>query len=83
MHTFMARYGSRTDLSSRFSDLHDQHPPRQRHPLDNSGRTVRCIYQVIDGSDGDAVVTTYRNEHLANVHARTSPAYSVRPIILD
>lgn len=45
-------------------------------------RTVRALFQVIDTSDGEAVIETYRNVHLANKLAATSPAYEVREFSL-
>jgi hypothetical protein len=41
-----------------------------------------ALYQVIDTSDGDAVVDTFRNPHLADKKAALSPAYRVREFIL-
>ena len=47
--------------------------------LNNHGpRNVNAIFQVYDTSDGDAVVETFRNEHIANRKAESNPAYRVR-----
>lgn len=42
----------------------------------------RALYQVIDTSDGDAVVGTFRNRVLADRQAETSPAYRVREYLI-
>lgn len=51
--------------------------------LNNHGpRNVRALYQVIDHSDGEAVVDTFRNRVLADRLAALSPAYEVREFSL-
>lgn len=42
----------------------------------------RALYQVIDTSDDDAVIETYRNRVLAERRAETSPAYRVREYLI-
>lgn len=61
---------------------HSTEPKGYRCALNAGTREVRAIYQVIDTSDGDAVVDTFRNEVLANRLAATSPSYRVRPFAL-
>ena len=42
----------------------------------------RALYQVIDTSDGDAVVDTFRNRVLAERLCETSPVYRVREYLI-
>ena len=42
----------------------------------------RALYQVIDASDGDAVVDTFRNRALADRLCATSPVYRVREYLI-
>ena len=42
----------------------------------------RALYQVIDRSDGDFVVETFRNAALAEKLAATTPSYEVRSFLL-
>lgn len=42
----------------------------------------RALYTVIDTSDGDTVVGTFRNKHLAERKAATSPTYRVREYLI-
>ncbi len=57
---------------------HSTEPKGYRCALNTGERNVRALYQVIDTSDGDAVVNTYRNGALANKAAMASPSYRVR-----
>lgn len=57
---------------------HSTAPKPYRCPLNPGPRNVRSIFQVIDTSDGDAVIETFRNVHLANKLAAVSPTYQVR-----
>ena len=57
-------------------------PKPYRCALNQGGREVNEIHQVIDTSDGDAVVETFRNKFLADKKAELSPAYVVRSFSL-
>lgn len=61
---------------------HSTEPKGYRCPLNPGTREVRALYQVIDTSDGDAVVATFRNEALAYRLKSTSPSYRVREFAL-
>jgi hypothetical protein len=41
------------------------------------------LYHVIDTSDGDTLVSTWRNKHLADKAAATSPTFRVREFDLN
>lgn len=58
-------------------------PKPYRCALDTGERIVNAIYQVIDRSDGDHVVDTFRNRFLAEKLAATSPVYEVREYLLN
>jgi len=57
---------------------HSTEPKPRRNPLDQGPRNVVALYQVIDTSDGDAVIETFRNNFLAQRLADTMPTYRVR-----
>lgn len=61
---------------------HSTAPKPYRCPLNPGTREVRAIYQVIDLSDGESVVETYRNEVIANRAIEGHPSYVVREIAL-
>ena len=42
----------------------------------------RALYTVIDTSDDDTVVATFRNRALAERHGNTSPTYRVREYLI-
>lgn len=42
------------------------------------GGLVKQLFLVVDTSDGDAVVGTFRSEHLAERVANNNPSYRVR-----
>lgn len=53
-------------------------PKQARHPLDPGPRNVVALYQVIDVSDNDAVIQTFRRQALAEKLADSMPTYRVR-----
>ena len=57
-------------------------PKPHRCALNPGGPDVKAVYQVIDHSDGEHVVDTFRNRALADRLATVSPAYEVREISL-
>ena len=57
-------------------------PKPYRCALDPGPRNVNGLYQVIDTSDGDAVVDTFRNHVLAERLAACSPTYQVRDYLI-
>lgn len=61
---------------------HSTAPKPYRCALADLQPGQRMLYQVIDHSDGEAVVDTFRNRVLAERKAETSPAYSVREFVL-
>ena len=44
----------------------------------SSRRNVKELFTVVDKSDGDTVVQTFRNIHVAERFAGTNPSYEVR-----
>ena len=63
--------------------FHSTAPKAYRCPLNAGERNVKALYQVIDHSDGDAVVDTFRNKVLADRLASLSPAYEVREYLMN
>lgn len=57
---------------------HSTEPKPRRNPLDQGPRNVVALYQVIDTSDGDAVIDTFRRRALAEKLADSMPTYRVR-----
>lgn len=57
-------------------------PSPYQSPLAAWQNGQRELYQVIDTSDGDAVIATFRNRVLADRQAETSPAYRVREYLI-
>ena len=58
----------------------DYNPQRYQSPLASMQAKARTIYQVIDNQEN--VESTFRNEYLADRHARAL-GLQVRPIIID
>jgi hypothetical protein len=53
-------------------------PKPYRCALDRGPREVTSLYLVLDTSDGDAVVGTFRNRVIAEREAERNPTYRVR-----
>lgn len=61
---------------------HCSEPKPYQSPLAALQCGQRRLYQVIDTSDGDTVVDTFRNSVLAEHLCAVSPAYRVREYLI-